>query len=148
MIAVGLLFEFGERRFPLLFGNLVGILVLLAEKLFGVNFGVTTEENIGTAAGHVSGHGHGALASGLGDDGGFTLVVFGVENLVLHAHLFEDAGEALGFLDRDGADKHGLADVGAFLDFLGRIAKFFVFSAVDQVRVVDANHRHMRRNHD
>src|SRR5712691_2203379 len=108
MIAIGLLFEFGERRFPLFLVNLVGILVLLAEKLFGVNFGVAAEENIGASAGHVSGYRHGALASGLGDDGGFTLVILGVEDLVLHAHLLEDAGEAFGFLDRDGADEHRL----------------------------------------
>src|SRR6266576_369511 len=148
MIAVSLLFEFGQRRFPLFLGNLIGILVLLAKKLFGVNFGVAAEENIGASAGHIGGYGYRALASGLGDDGGFTLVILGVEDLMLHAHLLEDAGEPLRFLDRDGADERGLADIGALLDLLSGIAKFFVFGEIDQVRVIDTNHRHVRRNHD
>src|SRR5580704_4685579 len=112
MIAVGLYLELGQRRFPLFFRNLVGVLGLLAEKLFSVNFRIAAQQNIGAAARHVGGYGNGAFASGLGHDGGFTLVILGVEYFVLHAHLLENAGEPLRFLDRDGADEHGLADIG------------------------------------
>ena len=72
----------------------------------GHRLGVAAEDDVGAAAGHVRGDGHGALAAGLGDDLGLALVVLGVEHLVLDAALVEQAGEPLALLDRHGADQH------------------------------------------
>src|SRR5947207_11771586 len=56
---------------------------LLYAFLLGHELRIATQQNIGTAARHVGGDGDHILASGLGDDFGFTLVVFGVEYYVL-----------------------------------------------------------------
>ena len=55
------------------------------EHLFEHEVGIAAEQNVGAAAGHVRGDGHGALASGLGDDFRFAFVLLGVEHVVLDA---------------------------------------------------------------
>ena len=60
----------------------------------GHRLGIAAEDDVGAAAGHVRGDGHGALAAGLGDDLGLALVVLGVEHLVLDAALVEQAARA------------------------------------------------------
>ena len=57
----------------------------------GHGFGIAAEDDVGAAAGHVGGDGHGSLAAGLGDDLGLALVVLGVEHLVLDAALVEQS---------------------------------------------------------
>ncbi len=148
VIAVGLFLELGQRRFPLFFRNLVGILGLLAQKLLGLNFRIAAQQNVGSAAGHVGGYGHRPLAAGLGHDRRFTLVVLRVQDLVLHAHLFQNARQPFRLLHRNGAHQHWLPDVRLFLDLFRGVAEFFFLGAIDQVRVVHAHHRHVRRNHD
>ena len=46
-----------------------------------------TQNDVGAAASHVSGHGYGVQFARLGDDGGFVLVVLGVQHLVRYAPL-------------------------------------------------------------
>ena len=87
VVAVGLLLELGERRQPLFLGHLVGIDVLLAERLAGLHFGVAAQQNVGSAAGHVGRDGDRALAPGLRHDGRFALVILGVQHFQLDAHL-------------------------------------------------------------
>src|ERR1700746_155938 len=70
---------------------------LLHVFLLGHELGIAAEQNVGTAACHVGGDRDHALASGLGDDFGFALVILGVEDDVLDALLFQELGEALGF---------------------------------------------------
>ena len=53
--------------------------------LLGHEFGIAAQQNVGAAAGHVGGDGDRALASGLGHDLGFLLVVLGIQHDVLHA---------------------------------------------------------------
>jgi hypothetical protein len=67
----------------------------LFEPVFEKHVGVAAEQNIGSAACHVGGDGDGAFTACLRDDVGLTLVILRVQNLVLNAHLFQEARQAL-----------------------------------------------------
>mmetsp|Transcript_9270 Transcript_9270/g.37476 ORF Transcript_9270/g.37476 Transcript_9270/m.37476 type:complete len:337 (+) Transcript_9270:1069-2079(+) len=73
--------------------------------------GVTTEEDIGTATGHVGGDGHGAAASSLRDNLSLALDVLRlcVEELVRDAILVEELSNLLGPLHGGGTHEHGSA---------------------------------------
>src|ERR1700736_1499158 len=107
--------------------------------------GIAAEKNVGAAAGHVGGHGHGAFAAGLGDDARFALVLLGVENLVRDAGFFEDGGNGFGLFDGDGAHENGLSTLVKMTNTIGvgiivlhdavdHGFKLFFFSAVDDGR--------------
>ena len=81
----------------------------------GERVGVAAEDDVGAATGHVGGDRDGAEPSCLGNDLGLTLVLLGVEHLVVDAPLLEQIGEPFTLLDGDGADQHGQA---LLLDFL------------------------------
>ncbi len=83
--------------------------LFLQAGVLGHELGIAAQQNVGTAAGHVGGDRHRAFAPGLRHDGGFALVILGVQHLVPHAHPLENAGEPLGLLHRNGAHQHGLA---------------------------------------
>ena len=53
-----------------------------------------------------------------------------------------------GLLDRYGADQHGLAALVTIDDVLDHRVEFFALRLVHYVRVVDADHRAVGRNHD
>ena len=76
--------------------------------LLGHEFRVAAEQDVGAAAGHVGGDGDHALASGLGDDFAFALVVFGVEHDMLDAFFLQELGEAFGFFNRRRTHENGL----------------------------------------
>ena len=107
--------------------------------------GIAAEQNVGTAAGHVGGDRDRALAAGLRHDVGFALVILGVQHFVPHAHLLQDAGELLGLFDRNGADQHRLALLVELLDLFGGVAELLLFGAVDDVRILVADHRPVGR---
>ena len=65
--------------------------------------GVAPQENVGSAAGHVGGNGHGSFAPCLGHDLSFAFMLLGVEHLVRDACLFQNLRDALGFFDGDAA---------------------------------------------
>ena len=71
----------------------------------GHELGVAAEQDVRAAAGHVRGDGHGAQASGLGDDLRFHGVVLRVEHDVLDAAPLQQRRELLRLLDRDRADQ-------------------------------------------
>ena len=107
---------------------------------------IAAELNVGAAAGHVGGDGHGARHAGLGDDGGFLLVIARVQHVVLDLALLEQVGEMLRLLDRGGADQHRLAALAALLDQLDDGVVLLVGGAIDLVVGVDARHRHVGGN--
>ena len=88
------------------------------------------------------------VAARLRDDFRFALVVLGVEHVMLDAGLLELVGDALGFLDRDRADQHRLPALVAVADFLDHGVELFVLGLVNDVVIVDADHRLVGRNHD
>ena len=107
---------------------------------------VSAEQDVRTAAGHVGRDGHGALATRLRDDLGLALVELGIEDVVLDAPLVEDAGEALGVLDGDGAHQNRLALGVTLHDVIGHRLELGVHGAVDEVVVVDSGNRLVGRD--
>ena len=84
----------------------------------------------------------------MGDDEGFALVIFGVQHLVAHAHLLQNAGEPLALLHRDGADEDRLTGGVTLLDLFGRVPELFVFRPVDHVLAVFTDGFAVGRNVD
>ncbi len=72
-------------------------------------FGVSAKQNIGSAARHVGGDRDHAFAAGLGNNLGFSFVLLGVQNPVLHTLFLQQFGKALGLFNRSGADQNRLA---------------------------------------
>ena len=143
--------DLADRRFP---GGLVllrggdRVQALIPQPLVGQELDVAAEHDVGTAAGHVGRHGDGAAAAGLGDDVRLGFVVLRVQHVVRHPALGELARQVLRTLDRGGADQdrlallvalHHIVDDGDVLGFLG---------LVDQVGLVDADHRPVGRDAD
>ena len=101
---------------------------------------VAAEQDVRPAPGHVGRDGHLRVAAGLGDDVGLGLVVDGVQHVVLDAVLLEQLRDALGLLDRGGADQDRLPVGVALLDLLHHGGEFLALALVDHVGVVDALH--------
>src|SRR5947199_8804995 len=110
--------------------------------------GVPAEQDVRPAAGHVGGDRDLLEAAGLGDDVRLGLVVDGVQHVVLDAVLLEELRDALGLLDRGGADEHGLPLLVALLDLLDDGGELLPLALVDDVRQVGAPHRLVRRHDD
>ncbi len=127
---------------------LVGVRSLREEVAAGETLGVATEEDVDAAPGHVGGHGHRSRLPGLGDDVGFHLVLLGVQDGVGDAASLEDAGQELGLLDRDRADEHRLTGLSALVDVVGHGLELRGFGLVDEVGLVGADHRLVRRDGD
>ncbi|GAA3310416.1 hypothetical protein GCM10020219_016030 [Nonomuraea dietziae] len=88
------------------------------------------------------------LAARLRDDRRLTRVVLGVEHLVLDALAGQQLRQPLGLLDRGGADEDGLARLVALGDVLDDRLELGVLGPVDQVGLVLADHRPVRRDRD
>ena len=95
-----------DQRGPFLLRHVEPRGVFVLQQGPGHRLGIAAEDDVGAAAGHVGGDGHGVLAAGLGHDFGLALVVLGVEHLVLDAPLVEHRREPLALFDRHGADQH------------------------------------------
>src|ERR1700722_16360857 len=121
--------------------------------------GISTEKNVGAAARHVGRNGDSAFAPGLRDDARFALMLLGVEHLVRDAFPLQDFSNRFGFFDRNGADENGLAALVVMSDaVVERIVflqdavddrfEFFFLGAVDDVGMLFADERSVRRNRD
>src|SRR5690554_7311990 len=124
--------------------DLVGGRVLQAGNL-GVP--AAAEDDVGTTPGHVGGDGHGAGATGLGDDLRFFLMVLGVQYLVGNPFPLQQVGDHLGGFDRGGTHQHRTATFHAALDVRDDGRELLVDGQVDQVVVVLADHRLVGGNH-
>ena len=86
----------------------VRILVLLLQMLLGEKLRIAAQQNVGAAAGHVGGNRDRAFASGLRDDEGLALVILGVQDLVLDAHLLQQARQPFRLFDGNRAHQNRL----------------------------------------
>jgi hypothetical protein len=106
------------------------------QNLFEHEVGIAAQDNVSAAARHIRGDGDGALASGLGDDLGFSLMLLGVEDVVFHAVPAQESGESLRFFDGNRADQDGLTALVAFLDLFDDRGELFFLGSVDDIRVI------------
>ena len=145
LLALGLaLFDvLRERSLEIRIGRVLGADFRRRHEL-----GISAEHDIGAAAGHVGRNRDRAETAGLGDDFRFALMVLGVQHVMLDAGFFELFGDALGLFDRDRADQHRLAAFVAVADFLDHGVELLAFGFVNDVVIVDADHRLIGRNHD
>ena len=67
--------------------DLLALCVIHLSKVGEFHLEVTAEHDIGTAACHVGGNGHGTRLPGLGNDVSLALMVFGVQHLVVDVSL-------------------------------------------------------------
>ena len=109
----------------------------LAQVGLGQELGVAPQHNVGTAAGHVGGHGDRPELTRLGHDLRFLLVVLGVEDVVLDPFALENGGQLLRFLDGHGAHQHRLALGVAGLDLLHNGPKLAGDIFIHHVGLVD-----------
>ena len=115
----------------------------------GEELGVAAEHDVGATTGHVRGDGDRAEPAGLGDDRGLAGVVLRVEHLVLDAALGEQLGQVLALLDAGRADQHRLALLVPLGDVLDDLLELGLLVLVDEVGLVHADHRLVRRDrHD
>src|SRR5262249_16341209 len=108
---VGFFLHLLDAALPFIRGDVVALLVAVAELGPGEGFGVAAQGDVGAAAGHVGGHRHRGGASGLGDDVGFAVETagLGVEHLVGDAGGGEALAEDFRLVHGAGADEDGAA---------------------------------------
>ena len=141
---------FGLQVFllPLRFSRFVGIDFLVFQELARHEIRISAEQDVGAATCHIRRDRDGAFAPGLGDDLGFTLVVFGVEHVMRNRDPLQSASDQFRVFHGNRADQHRLAMLVTLFDFFDDCVPFFRQSAIDHVRVVLADHRHVRGNYD
>ena len=109
------------------------VLKALAHQLVGV----AAQQDVGTTTSHVGSDGHGAVASGLGNDMSLALVMLSVEDLVRDAALGKGGRQLLRAFDGDGAHQDRLALGVTALDVVGNGVVLGLDGAVHQVLVVN-----------
>ena len=110
---------------------------------------VAAEQNVHATARHVGGDGDRARPSRLGDHPRLTLVLLGVQHLVGHASALQQLVKVLRLFDRRGAQQHRPPAGIQLCDLLDHRVELGVLRLVDEVGLIGANHRSVRRNdHD
>lgn len=139
----------GDVGFDFAAAALVFSLVVDAGQFLGdAHIEIAAELDVGAAAGHVGGDGHRAGLARLGDDRGFLVVVAGVQDIVGNLFLFQQRGNLLGFVDRNGADQHRLPPLVTVGYELDDGVVFLAERPVDLVVFIRAHHWHVGRNID
>src|SRR5882724_6707456 len=119
---------------------------LLDAFLLGHKLGIAAEQDVGSAAGHVGSDRDHAFSSSLGYDFGFALVVLGVEHDVLDIFLFQELRKTLRFFDGSSTNQHRTAGGMQGLDFGRGCIVFFLFRAINNVGILQTQHRPVSRN--
>ena len=141
--------HFGTLRFEALHQGVHPLLALRRRRVQAVGpnlalgqiLWIAAQDNVHSPSGHVGGHGDRPRAAGLGHHFGLAEVLLGVEDLVIHAVLFQLTGKPLRVLDRDRTDQHRLADVAALHDVGHHGVELPCLRLEDQVALVEADHR-------
>ena len=102
--------------------------------------GVAAQHDVGASACHIGGDRHGARASRLGNDIRLTLMVLGIQHIVLYSLCLEHSRENFGFFDRCGTDKDRLIFCAALLDEFDNGAEFCILIGKYTVRMINADH--------
>ncbi len=129
-----------------LVGGLDRVEAAFAELVVGDDVGVAAEHDVRAATGHVGGDGDGALAARPGDDQGLAVVVLRVQHLVRDAPAHQQLRQVLGALDARRADQDRLALLVPLGDVVGDRLELRLLGLVDEVGLVLALHRAVRRD--
>ena len=124
----------------------LGVEPLCLDHLVRELLGVAAEQDVCTTACHVRRDRHSAQAAGLRNDVRLALVELCVQDLVLDSTLVEQARQALGALDGDGAHEHGLTFGMTLGNLIGDGAVLGIDRAVHEVVMVFTDHRLVGRN--
>ena len=102
-------------------------------QLFDFGFYIATEDNIGTATGHIGGDGDRPWTPSFNNNIGFTLVLFSIQYIVFNPSLFQHLGEQLGGFHRGGAHQHWSALLGNIGDIFDYCFELFFLGQKHQV---------------
>ena len=108
--------------------------------------GVSTKHDVSSTSGHIGSDGDGTDSARLSDNGRLAGVVLRVQDLVADAALGQHLREPLALFDARGSDQDRLAGGVTGDDVLDDLAVFCRLVPVNEVRVVQANHRLVGRN--
>ena len=114
----------------------------------GKEFGITTQHNIRTTTSHIGGNGNCTQLTSLCNDLCFLCVILCVQDFVLDALSFQHAGEQFRFFNGNGTYQNRLSLFMTLSDLLNDCLILALFSAVDQVGVVDTLYRTVGRDRD
>src|SRR5579871_511163 len=120
---------------------------LLDHLLLGHEFRIAAKQDIGTSSGHIGRYCDHAFATGLGDDLGFAFVELGVQHHMLNALFLQEIRKPLGLLDGGSAHQYRLPLHGELLNLVSRREVLFLLGTEYDVRILNAQHLLVRRNH-
>mmetsp|Transcript_12872 Transcript_12872/g.30273 ORF Transcript_12872/g.30273 Transcript_12872/m.30273 type:complete len:931 (-) Transcript_12872:212-3004(-) len=109
---------------------------------------IAAQHDVGAATGHVGGDGDHTRSAGLGDDLRLLLVLLGVEHVVRQLLRRQQLGDVFRILDGGGAHEHRLPALVAVLDVRDDRVVLLEIGLVDQVELVLADGRAVRRDDD
>ncbi len=106
------------------------------------------EPDVGSASGHVCGNGNASAFAGAGDNGGFRVVLHGIEKFEGQAALRQESREIFARRDAAGAGEDGPPAAMQAFDFRRDRCPFFIGPRKKAIRPFLTNARAMRRNGD
>ena len=130
------------------FALIIGMFVIAVAFHFGQKFGIAAEQNIGTATGHVRGNRDSTFATSLSNNLGFTLVIFGIQNIMFNAKTRDSLAENFAFFDADSTDQNRLTGIVACLNLLRNGLNLFFFIKVNDVLIILTDNLSRRRDAD
>jgi len=125
-----------QRVFPVVRPDHREVDALPAQLVAGHTLGVSPQQDVDTAPGHIRRNRHRARLTRLGDDQGLALVVLGVEHAVWHLAARQLLRQPLGGLDRRGTHEYRPPRLIGLLDLVDHSRELGLLRLVDQVRHV------------
>ena len=114
----------------------------------GHHLRIAAQDNIGTTPGHVGCNRKRPLAARLSDNFSFPLMLLGVQYIMLNATLLQKFREDLRVFNGDGANQDRLTGFMPANDVFNNRVKFFLAGFVDDIGLINTNHRLVRRHND
>ena len=127
--------------------NLLFCEAVLRHLFFRFEFRVAAQDDIGTTTCHVGGDGHSTQPSGFCHDGGFLVMLFGVQHIMLHAPLFQQQTDAFGIFDGNGAHQYRLSRLMCLHDPVCDGLELGLLIAENGIIVVHSGNRLIGRDH-